>query len=148
MPARKKWIQRRQRSLSRWLEEARPVAALSDWTITVDWEGDEHTHPTKGEPGALATITHMPDSKHAVLRVSDELLWIDPQEQLQVLTHELMHCHLFSLHDYAKAAFAAASKRNSLAQELHEHTLTAHVETAVDGLADALSSLMPPIDLS
>lgn len=148
MSAKRQWIARRQKALEAWVEEVKPILALADWTIKIDWDGNEHTHPTDGSaPSATATMSNMPLSKHATMTVSRDLLDITPEERLQVLVHELYHCHVFALHEYSLGVFNKAAKDNELAQELFEEGMRQQVETLVDALADGAWRRVPPLDL-
>ena len=142
--AKKNWILRRKKALELWVKEVSPLMGLADWTIHYDWSGNEHTHPGhEGWPAAFATMTPYPSSKHVVLSVSRELLDLPPKEAHQVLVHELVHCHLFSLHEFSSGSFAMAAGRNSLALKLYESSLTQHIEEITDALADSFAPLLP-----
>lgn len=148
MAARKSWTPRRREILEAWIKDVQGRMALEDWNISVNWKGNEETHPTAGEhPSALATMTPMPSSKHASMTVSDALLELPGPSRHQVLVHEMVHCHLFALHECARSGFEAATKTNKLAEEVLNTAFTQHVESATDALADAFVDFLPEAHL-
>lgn len=148
MASKRTWIPRRRATLETWISDVKGRMGLEDWTISVDWDGNEHTHPLTGEhPSALATMTPMPSSKHATMAVSRELLDIPAPLRHQALVHEMVHCHLFAIHEHAKEGFAAAAKKNKLARKVFNAGLNQQIETATDALADALAELLPEAHL-
>jgi hypothetical protein len=63
----------------------------------------------------------------------------------QVIVHELLHCHLFALEDYAEDIVAEIATKKTAAVFNIGHTKL--VETAIDGLADAIAAIVPPFAL-
>lgn len=145
---KKRWTLKRRSALTQWIAEAKDTMALNDWNVHLDWVGTLATHPPEEDDiTAFATITHYPSSKHAIMAVSNELLLETPEVQTQVLVHELVHCHLFALHEFTRGTFELAVQENELANKLHQHQLTQYVESATDALADAFAPLVTLVDL-
>lgn len=149
MGRKRQWTERRRRALEAWIAETQPALRLQDWTIRVDWNGNELTHPCAGEhPSAFATMTPMPFSRHATMTVSRDLLDLPAEDQTQTLVHELVHCHLFGIHEFSLNAYEAAVDENALAVSMYRQGMVQQIELATDALADSLYRLLPPINLA
>lgn len=147
--SKRQWTIRRKAAVESWIAEVKPRLALADWTIYMDWDGDECTHPVDGSsPTALATMRWLPQSKHAIMCVSRDFIDLSRESQTQTLTHELYHCHSFALHAYANSTFAKAVGDNDLARDVFTEGMLQHVEHLTDALADAAWRSLPLLDLS
>lgn len=140
----KSWTPRRQAALTAWVADAAPRVGLADWTIGIDWEGNVYTHPAPGEElGAYATMCPAPHSKHAFLCVSPQLLSLPEVEVRRILTHELMHCHLFAIEAYAVDAVEAALPGEASASRIFRSGMNQQVELLADGFSDFVYTLVP-----
>lgn len=136
--------------MENWLEDVAPQLGLADWSITVDWSidgWDVSKYDSDGIPEAIASNSNAPDSKNAVIRISDYFLKLSVEEQTHTLVHELMHCYLFNLQNFAVNGFTLAAKEQPLAQELFYAGLNQQVEIVVDALADIYWQNVPLLDL-
>lgn len=129
------------RALEAWLDAARPLARLADWTVTVSWE----TAPDGDGEVTLAQITNDPRKKHAVLQVGATFLELSPAAQTQVLTHELVHCHLHAFDELARSVFGLLDDGE---RRVAEVALTQQLEYTTDALADALAPHLPMLTLT
>jgi len=134
------WTPERWRAVEEYVAAAAPLLRLSDWTIRVLREPPEDD--------AYATMTPLEQSRYADMRVADSFLELPTAEQRQTLVHEMVHCHLFFLHECAEAAFVElAAEMGRKAHKLAAKMFTNELERATDALADALGPLLPPFDL-
>jgi len=90
-------------------------------------------------------MTHMPDSKHATLRLSPEFTTEAPQLHGQILLHEMIHCHLLQLESLASSTLSALGDKR--AATVFKVAYTASNEVATDALADAFCPLVEPFRL-
>lgn len=143
------WTNVRREKVEQWLEKAKDDLSLGDWVIQIDWEGNPDTaYDGTGEPNAIATMLHHPDSKHATLSISRRFLEFEGSTQRQILTHELVHCHLFGLHAFAENNMKLLSpKGNKPLKKVLIMNLDSQVESVTDALADVLAPLLPEIEI-
>lgn len=127
------WTPARREAVESYLAYLQEVLRLRDWTITVDW-----SKPTGKD--ALATMTQMTDSRHAMLRLSPEYVATEPRLHGQILLHEVMHCHLFQMESLALATVSALAGKEATA--VFDRAYTSANELATDALADALVPLV------
>ena len=109
---------------------------LGDWVVRLDWSapaGDD----------CYAQITPNENSRHACLQISPLFLGLPEEAQRQTLVHELLHCHVFDLHHCAELMLENCASRSAF--RIAAEVLNARVEMLVDGLADVLSPMCPPI---
>lgn len=101
---------------------------LRDWTVVVkdDEPEDKDSH---------ASIHCVYGRKRALLRLSDDFLGDDPEDQRHTVVHELLHCHLDDAYWYAIDRIGG----DAAARQAFDR----FAEKAVDGLADAIAPLMP-----
>lgn len=128
------WTVRRRRLIEKFVLEAGRRLRLSDWEIVIDFE-----NPSPDT--TFATITRVRDQKRAILRLNPaNFLSESAYDQRQTLVHELLHCHLFDVHEAAEVAVSAvkgSSHRKSLTKVVHSR-----VEQVTDALADSFVALM------
>jgi hypothetical protein len=135
-PVQLGWTDQRRRAVASHVQLLEPLLRLQDWTIKIKWDkySDEFDD-------AYATNTPLGDSRHCEIRFSRKFLELDDQEMTQVIVHEMVHCHLFALEDYSEDIVAElATKKTSNVFNIGHTKL---VETAIDGLADAIAGLVP-----
>lgn len=139
-PVQLGWTEQRRKAVASHLLSLAPLLRLQDWTIKVKWDkySDEFDD-------AYATNTPLGDSRHCEIRFSKKFLELDDFEMTQVLVHELLHCHLFALEDYSEDIVEELATKKTAAVFNIGHTKL--VETAIDGLADAIAALVPPFAL-
>lgn len=102
---------------------------LRDWTFRVDYAPLENPHHA-------AEVTRTYGRKCAVVTIHDVFLQASPEEQVQTIAHELIHCHLGVVQDHA------ALLEQSLPVETFSvwHPLfELQLEFAVDALADVIT---------
>jgi hypothetical protein len=110
----------------RWATYVRQLAdllRLKDWRIVVN----EDLPPED----SLASCNPVPGRKYAAIRLGESFLTDDRAEQRHTLVHELLHCHLGPLHRLLEAHDATPP------------SVRLALEYTVDGLADAISPLLP-----
>lgn len=110
------------------------VMRLGHWTLVIDWSGTQEE--------CYASITPDDNSVHAVIALSPTFLDLSPERQRQTLVHELVHCHLFPVHDTAEDMLEVTSSFSAF--KVASKVLNSRIETAVDALADVISPLCPP----
>lgn len=131
------WTAARRRHLEQYVQALAPVLRLADWTITVSWE---EAPAEKGEEAPLAQMTPYPNTKNATLQLGPAFLGLKPAEQTHTLCHELVHCHLFPIHDMAKAAFKLLADGEGRMADI---ALVQQIEMATDCLAEAFLPFVP-----
>jgi hypothetical protein len=132
------WTPVRREAVEAYINYLQGILRLRDWTITIDW-----SKPTKKD--SLATMTQMPDSKYATLRLSPEFTTEEPQLHGQTLLHEMIHCHLFQLESLAGSTLSVLGDKRVAA--VFNVAYTASNEVATDALADAFYPLVEPFRL-
>lgn len=139
-PVQLGWTEQRRKAVASHLATLVPFLRLQDWTVKVKWDkySDEFDD-------AYATNTPLGDSRHCEIRFSKKFLELDDIEMNQVIVHELLHCHLFALEDYAEDIVAEIAPKKTAAVFNIGHTKL--VETAIDGIADAIAAIVPPFAL-
>ena len=112
-----------------WVPYIRDIAdrlRLRDWTVRVKDDGPEGRDDH-------ASVQCVYGRKLANIRLSDEFLGDDPEEQRHTVVHELLHCHLVDGWWYAHGRLDDAGR----------DAFTRFMEKGIDGLADAIAPLMP-----
>jgi hypothetical protein len=139
-PVQLGWTEQRRKAVAGHLQTLLPYLRLQDWTVKVEWDkySDEFDD-------AYATNTPLGDSRHCEVRFSKKFLELNDYEMTQVLVHELLHCHMFALEDYSEDIVAELATKKTAAVFNIGHTKL--VETAIDGIADAITALVPPFTL-
>ena len=132
------WTPARRQAVEDYINYLQGILRLQDWTIAIDW-----SKPTRKD--SLATMTQMPDSKHATLRLSPEFTTQAPQLHGQILIHEMVHCHLFQLEGLAASTLSVLGDKQIAA--VFNVAYTASNEVATDALADAFYPLAKPFRL-
>jgi hypothetical protein len=121
-----------------YIRELLVIMRLQDWTITMDWSISK-------DQDVYATILSSPDQKRATLNLTLKFLELDSKERSQTLVHELMHCHLFSLHYLTeKSIEQACSKKVS---EMFLVGFDCEIEKATDAIADIIAPFVPKFNL-
>jgi hypothetical protein len=121
-----------------YIRELLIIMRLQDWTITMDWSISK-------DQDVYATILSSPDQKRATLNLTLKFLELDSKERSQTLVHELMHCHLFSLHYLTeKSIEQACSKKVS---EMFLVGFDCEIEKATDAIADIIAPFVPKFNL-
>lgn len=133
------WTKARQRAVLTWIDHAMDVLGLTHWKLKVDFTSYAVMTP-------LAEILPYPDSCHATIYLGTTFGTLDDVEAAEVLTHELLHCHLFSL-AHAASRLVGVSAKSKKARATAEVALGQHVETTTDALADAFSPMLPTLTL-
>jgi hypothetical protein len=105
---------------------ATEVCGLGEWRITL---GDE---PCEDE--CMATCDTTENQQHATIRVCRHWNTLDPQLRLEVLMHELMHCHTEQLW---RTVDAAKEGLGAFAGGIWEQTVRDQFELTVDNVAFA-----------
>ena len=127
------WTVRRRKLVDRFVAEAAARLRLADWEIIIDYT-------THAGDDAVATIWHVPCQKRAVLLLNAPVFLSETaHNQRQTLVHELLHCHLFDVHE--TAALAAEAIPGAAHTATFKTLLTQRVEYATDALADAFVAL-------
>lgn len=135
-PVQLGWTEQRKKAVTTHLKDLATILLLQDWTIKVMW--DKYCEEFDD---SYATNTPIGDSRHCEVRFSKKFLELEDHEMTQVLVHELLHCHMFAVDDYAEEIVAElASKKTSAVFNLGHTKL---LETAIDGMADAIARLVP-----
>lgn len=75
---------RRQRALQRYVDSIRPMLGLSDWEVVVKSEPPD-------DPSHDASHQSVYGCKLSLLRVSDQFWAYKPDQQREVVVHELLH---------------------------------------------------------
>lgn len=132
-----RWTARRRRAVLLYVPELAAALRLADWDIRVDF-----TVPAPSS--ACATVTPSWAQKRAVVRFGPTFLDLSAGDQQHTLVHELLHCHLFGVHEAARRVIAAAPVA---ARPLARSSVNFEVEAAADALADAVWPLLPKFDL-
>lgn len=123
------WTARRRKLVEKFISLAQTRLRLTEWEILCEFDED-------CGPGAVATITRAVDQKRAVVRFNAlEFLTCSAAHQRQTLVHELLHCHLFDVHEAAALAIAAVP--GEAHQATLNHLVRSRVESSTDALADA-----------
>jgi hypothetical protein len=117
-----------------YIRELLVIMRLQDWTITLDWSISK-------DQDAYATILSSPDQKRATLNLTLKFLELDSKERSQTLVHELMHCHLFSLHYLAEKSMEQASSKK--VSEMFLVGFDCEIEKATDAIADIIAPFVP-----
>ena len=121
-----------------YIRELLVIMRLQDWTIMMDWSISK-------DQDVYATILSSPDQKRATLNLTLKFLELDSKERSQTLVHELMHCHLFSLHYLTeKSIEQACSKKVS---EMFLVGFDCEIEKATDAIADIVAPFVPKFNL-
>jgi hypothetical protein len=103
------------------------LMGLRDWTFYVP--GDQRPH----DPDANAEVKCWRGRKHATVLFGESFLRADEADQRHSVVHELIHCHFAAMGWAAQEGLSADAERGwHLA-----------FEYGVDGLADAVSPLLP-----
>lgn len=114
----------------RWDDYFRLIAdllRLKDWTIVISDEGPV-------TPDALAACLCIYGRKRAVIRLSDSFLDEPAESQRHAAVHELLHCHFDDAYYFAF---------NRMDGESEQEAYNRFVEKGIDGLADAISPMLP-----
>lgn len=131
------WTARRRKLVEKFISLAQTRLRLADWEILCEFDDD-------CGPGAVATITRAVDQKRAVVRFNAlEFLTCSAAHQRQTLVHELLHCHLFDVHESAGLAIAAVPGKAH--QATLTHLVRSRVEVCTDALADAFCVLLSDV---
>ena len=135
---RKVWTPARRRYTAEYIANLQGLLRLRDWEIRVDFD-------TSCEDDELATMTPYEDQKRAVMRFGAEFLDLPADDMRQTLVHELIHCHLFSLHHLTERIIGSLGGDKAMRAGLPG--VTASVELTTDALADAFAPLIPVYEL-
>ena len=122
---------RKQRFLP-YLRQLANMIALKDWRIEIREEPPEHRE-------ADASIRLIYGRKFAIIAMSESFLNLSPEDQRKSLIHELIHCHVEQMWEFALERMPSDM----------ESSFKRIAEYAVDGLADGFAShlpLLPAID--
>ncbi len=119
--------------IEQFLSRTQIVLRLQDWNIVVDWGN-------RCEKGALATMQDMPDSRHAIMRFSEQFFALPARERHQTILHELMHCHVFPLQRLSEDTVNSLASKQ--ATTLFNIAHSSAVELLVDTMADVLLGLI------
>jgi hypothetical protein len=138
--ARNKWNQKQKTAITEYLFKTATILKLQDWKIKVKWDKfcDEFDD-------AYATNTPVGDSRHCEIRFSERFLELDDSEMTQAVVHELLHCYYFPAEDYTEEMFSKATDEKSA--ELFSIGYTKLMETAIDGVADGIATIVPQFKL-
>lgn len=134
----REWTARRRKVVLEHVQVLAPTLRLADWDIRLDFD-----NPASEDSDAQ--IFRNDGQKRATVRFGPAFLTLSADDQRQTLVHELVHCHLFALHEVAAAAFKLLPEP---ARELAATLMNDQVELATDGLADAIAPLTDPICVS
>lgn len=127
---------RDRKALGEYCRDVADRIELRDWHIDL-------SHEPAGDP-AWATSECIFGRRRVVLRFCEEFRSLTPDDQRNVVVHELVHCHLAAL-------------QSQLERDLERHlglgadrvffdSARRNLEYAVDGLASALAKHLPPIE--
>src|SRR4051812_41470190 len=98
------------------------------------------------DPHALAEVELASGRAHVRLRVREDFVLADPEEQRLVLTHEFLHPHLQRMTERVHSDVSA--EVGGAAFRMFWRGFTADTEELVDALAQLLAPGMPLIDWS
>lgn len=132
---------RERRAVEDFVTAAKPRLRLADWTVRFDFKSLPQD--------STATMAHLPKSRWATLTLGESFRRESAQVQRQTLVHELVHCHLFDLHETAERLVEDLTLGDAQAART---LLIDRCEWAVDTLADAfvplVADLPVPADLT
>ncbi len=118
--------------LGGYVQTIRDALAMTNWTVRL-----EHR---PAEDGNTAEIQCVYGRKLANLRVCDDWWERTPDDQRHTIVHELLHCHLDGADTVIRGLREVlGGPAHSVACEAHHTAL----EFAADGIADAVSPLLP-----
>ena len=132
------WTAADRKSMAGYVTVLQEQLRLRDWDIKVNFDEE-------GSDDAYADITPHLNQKRAEIRFGDAFFELDPVGVRHTLVHELLHCHLFYVHDTAESVFRATIRTK--AADIAAITLNAEVERATDAIADAMAPLVPLPDV-
>lgn len=119
--------------LEKYTRELANLMELRDWTISV------LDNPPDGTE-AIACITCIYGQKYARIRVRHDFFDRDPENQRQIIAHELLHIHLSGLE------WSFNNRQGQLAPPVFQMAwdgLKDVVEFGVDAIADAIARYLP-----
>lgn len=86
-------------ALQAWIDDAKPALRLSHWYIVA-----KDTPPEDGDgtidAEAFAGSFIRDNSDYSSVHLGDSFWQEDSEAQRETLTHELLHCHLYRLHQF------------------------------------------------
>jgi hypothetical protein len=134
------WTEQRRKAVTQHLQTLLPLMKLQDWTVKVMWDklSDEFDD-------AYATNQPLGDSRHCEVRFSRKFLELDDYEMTQVIVHELLHCHMFAVEDFANDVVGQLTTKKTSA--VFNTGFTKLIETSIDGIADSITQMVPMFTL-
>lgn len=135
----KYWTPARRLAVAEYLAELKQVLKLQDWTLYLDW------YQSAAIQDAYATNGYFPQSRHAVLSVSERFEELSPEAQRQTLVHEMMHCYTHHFDELTTACVLALVNKKS--GKLFNAALEEQSEKLTDILTDVFLPFMPAFKL-
>lgn len=132
------WTPARRKAVAEYLAMLQLALRLSDWEILVEFD-------KPCEEGAVATMTQFEDQYRAAMRFAKDFFDMSPGEMRQTLAHEMLHCHLFTLHHNAERTVEALGGKRAVKAFIPG--MDAMVEITTDNLANAFAPLLPPLEI-
>lgn len=128
------WTPARRKALTGYVTDLAGRLGLADWDVRIDFDAP-------AADGTAATITPWPNQRRATLQLGSGFADDPAEDQRQTLVHELVHCHLFALHELVRATCERVL--DAQAADVADVAVTCAVEAATDALATALATAMP-----
>lgn len=122
------WTEEQKKSMSVWVGESKDRLGLKDWDVRVDFIN-------KPLDGVHAQIQWWADQKRATVHLGTNFLKMTADDQVQTITHELLHCHSF-------AALAVPEHFVEAIDETVMSVLTSVLKSEIEKTTDALADVL------
>lgn len=123
--------------LAQYVRDRADELGLNQWRFRVS---DEPC-----EDGKLAEVEWTDGKFHADIRVIATFRDFKPEDQVDAVLHELLHCHISQIEDVVRLDLFETRALSQPMYEMVTVSMRRHVEYVVDTLAHSLTKKFPPI---
>lgn len=127
------WSKANRKIITAYVSDIAARLGLRDWDIRIDFD------TSAGE--CCAAIKPWSNQRRATLLLGDEFATFSLADQRDTIVHELVHCHLYALHEVVETAHKAVLEPQ--AAKYADAVVNCAIESATDALAGALAASMP-----
>jgi hypothetical protein len=114
------------------------IIGLRDWTLIVSRDALDNDD-------AFAMVRPVEGKKHATIFVCKDFRAQTPEEQREVITHELIHCHLATAIDVIRLDLCRSAVLGQPVYDICWNAFKRQIEYAVDGMAEEWAKSLPLI---